>query len=711
MAEPAATGLSRRHFLELTAAGLVVTIVGPPAFAQQRPARPARGSFAARFLLGDDGTITAFTSKVEVGQGSRTQISAAVAEELGVPIDRVQLVMADTALVPNDGGTFGSLTTSRTIPVVRRSAAAAREVLRELAARRLGVDPDALSLEQGEWLHAASNRRVSYTELSKSRELVEAFAAEVPDDMSLKKVADWQVLGAPMGRSGGRAVVTGEHRFPSDIKRPDMLYAAVLRQPSLGARLLDVELGETTSDGARAVRDGDLVAAIAPTSFAARRRLAELETSARWEEATDHPSSSRLAEVLRSRAASGEGRRARDVSEGDVEAALETADRVFRATYETAYLQHAPLEPRAAVAEWVGDQLTVWTGTQRPFGVRRELAQHFGVDDETIRVIVPDPGGAFGGKHTGECAVEAARIARVVGKPVSLRWSREEEMAWAYFRPAAVIDLAAAVGADGRLTAWEMVNLNSGASALISPYTVPNSHHRYEPADSPLRVGSYRVLAATANTFARESFFDELASAYDEDPLALRLKHLEDERLAYVLREAGMIFEWSKRRAAGREDGRGIGIACGTEKRSYAAACAEVRVDRAANRIHVERIVQTYECGAIQNPKGLRSQVEGCVVMALGGALRERIDFDDGKVRPRRLTDYPVPRFSDLPELEVVLVDRRDLDSIGAGETPMVAIAPAVANAVFDATGIRLRSLPLEEALRKSPGAAADSSA
>jgi isoquinoline 1-oxidoreductase len=376
---------------------------------------------------------------------------------------------------------------------------------------------------------------------------------------------------------------------------------------------------------------------------------------------------------------------------GSTSAALEAARHRHESTYTVAYIAHVPLEPRAAVAEWTDGRLTVWTGTQRPFGVRSELAEAFHLPEEKVRVIVPDTGSGYGGKHTGECAIEAARLAKAAGRPVKLVWTREEEFRWAYFRPAGVIDVRSGLDGDGRLVAWEMHNYNSGAAALRTPYEAPNQHIEFHSADSPLRQGSYRGLAATANHFARESHMDELAAALKADPLEFRLRNLKDARLRAVLEAAADRFGWGQAKS---EPPRGHGIAGGVEKGGYVATCAEIRVDGDGN-VRVVRLVAAFECGAIVNPDHLRNQVEGSLVMGLGGALFEAVEFDEGQIVNPRLSLYRVPRFSDTPELDVVLLDRKDLASAGAGETPLVAVAPAVAGAIFAATGTRVRSLPL----------------
>ena len=316
----------------------------------------------------------------------------------------------------------------------------------------------------------------------------------------------------------------------------------------------------------------------------------------------------------------------------------------------------------------------------------------FRIGEDKVRVIVPDTGSGYGGKHTNAAATEAARLAKTAEKPVKLVWTREEEFTWAYFRPAGVIDIASAVRADGTISAWEFHNYNSGGSALRSPYDVPGQRAESHNARAPLKQGSYRGLASTANVFAREMHMDELARAVKLDPLEFRLRNLKDARLRAVLEAAAKAFGWGQAKPA---EGRGFGLACGTEKGSYVATCAEVAADRTTGSLKVVRVVVAFECGAIVNPGQLRNQVEGATVMGLGGALFEAIDFADGKIANPRFSEYRVPRFADAPSIEVVLLDRKDLPSAGAGETPIVGIAPAIGNAICDVTGLRLNSLPM----------------
>ena len=520
--------------------------------------------------------------------------------------------------------------------------------------------------------------------------------------MSVARVENWRILGTPVARVGARDVVTGAHRHPSDIVLPGMLRGVVLRGPFPGATLASVDLEAAKSvDGIASVRDGDFVGFAARTSAAARSARDAVAATAKWE-VPSVPSSDELYDHLASHAREGEGRRGGPRVKGAPDEAFAKAANVQRARYRVAYVQHAPLEPRAAVAQWSEDDLTVWTGTQQPERVRAALAETFRIPRERIRVIVPDTGGGFGGKHSGEAAIEAARLARAAGKPVSVRWSREEEFTFAYFRPAGVVDLAGALDDAGKLVAWEQINVNSGASALEMPYDVPHARTAFRESDAPLRQGSYRALAATANVFARESFLDELALAAGTDPLSFHMEHLSDERLGAVLETVAERYEQLRDSNGANGDGllRGAGIACGTEKGSFVAACVEVEVDRAAGRYRVVQILEAFECGAILNPRNLEAQVQGCIIQGLG-ALKEEVRFAEGHMLNPRFSAYPVPRQTDVPKIEVLLLDRRDLPSAGAGETPIVAVAPAIANALHAACGARIRALPLrDETLR-----------
>jgi len=690
--------LSRRGFVQVLGAGLVLSVAVPSVLGQRAPRGDRSIQLAQRLHLGTDGVITVLTSKVEAGQGSRTQLTQAAAEELHVPVDRVRLIMADTQLTPDDGGTAGSRTTPDAVPAVRRGCAAARQLLIDTAAAAFSVEAGQLSVRDGSVEGLGSGRTFTYASLAADK-YAEALRRDVAPGVALAEVKQWHVLGSPVTRVNGEEIVKGAHRYPSDIQRPGMLYGKALRPPAHGAQLNEVDLAAARAlPGVTAVRDGDFAGVAASTSFAAAEACEVLGKSAQWKEAASQVSSEDLYQHLRAHASE----RSRPDRRGTPEEALKTAGKVLRATYQIAYIQHAPMEPRAAVAEWNGDDLTVWTGTQQPSRVREDLARSFRVGREHVRVIVPDTGGGFGGKHSGEAAVEAARLALAAKKPVCVRWTREDEFTWAYFRPAGVIDVAGGLDAQGGLVAWEHVNFNSGASAIGTPYQVANTSTEFKSCEQPLRSGSYRALASTANTFARESFMDELAAAAGADPLEFRLRHLKNERLRGVLLAAVEKFRWREQwKPQSNRQSSGLGLACGTEKGSYVACCVRLDVDAAAGTFKVRTVVEAFECGAIQNPANLHAQMRGAIVQGLGGALTEEMRFKDGRMMNAKFSKYRVPRMRDVPEIETVQVNRPDLPSVGAGETPIIGIAPAIANALHHAVQVRIRTMPIRnEAFR-----------
>jgi isoquinoline 1-oxidoreductase len=691
-AAPYRFDLDRREFFRFLGGGiLVVSLLKPAAIAQESGGAGRRSDSLPKEIdawlhIGDNAKITVYSGKAEMGQNIRTSLSQAVAEELHVPIANVEMVMGDTQLTPFDMGTFGSRTTPTMNLQLRKVAAAAREMLIGLAAAQWQIDRQHLIAADGRITDPANNRAVEYAALTKGQQLTQAVTAETP----LISAARWKVAGQSALKVDGVDFVTGRHRYPSDQKLPDMLYGKVLRPPSFGATLASVDMQKAEQMGATTVRDGNFVGVAAASSELAAAAVAAIH--AEWK-SEPQPSSKDLFDYLRKNEVAGED----PTGDGDrydvgaVDEALRSADHRMQQTYTVSYIAHVPLEPRAALAKWDGDNLTVWTGTQRPFGVRGQLSEAFRIPEDRVRVLMPDTGSGYGGKHTGETAIEAARLARAAKRPVKLVWTREEEFTWAYFRPAGVIDVTSGVRSDGTITAWEFHNYNSGSAGIRSYYEIPNQRIVFHATNSPLRQGSYRALAATANHFARESHMDEIAHAVKMDPLEFRLKNLKDERLRAVFEAAAKQFGWGRSKVAGQ----GFGMGGGYEKLGNIATFAEVEVDRNSGDVKVARVVSAFECGAIVNPDGLRNQIEGSNVQGLGGALFEAIEFDNGKILNGRMSQYRVPRFSDVPILETVLLDRKDIPSVGAGECPMIGLAPAIGNAIFDATGIRLRSLPL----------------
>jgi isoquinoline 1-oxidoreductase len=622
--------VNRRQWLQSLGAGAVIQIV-----VEGQPAVPP-----GRLRIEPDGSVTLFTGKVDMGQGSRTLLTQCVAEELGIDPAKVRLVMGDTAETPDDGGTYGSLTTPLAVPVVRAAAAAAREVP-SLAAK---------------------------TDLTLPRQ--------------------WRVLGSSLSSVNGRAIVSGSLKYSTDLKLPGMLAGKVIRPEAYDANLVSYDAGAAEQlAGVKVVRDGNLLAVVAPDDETAGRAAAMVR--AEWK-ARELTGSADVFEYFKKNStppvANFKTRYPPLFEKGSVNEALAKAAKRHQAEYTLAHIAHVPMEPRAAVASWDDKGLTVRCGSQVPFGVRKQLADAFGLDEREVRVIVPATGGGFGGKHGPEVAFEAAKLAKAAGKPVRVAWTREEEFVRSYCRPAGLIEVRSALD-GGRIAAWDFHNYNSGPASLLPPYSVPHYWCGFHRSPSALRQGAYRSLAAVANTFARETHVEELAALAGEDSVEFRLRNIDNARLREVIDRAGHAFGW------GKPGGGAAGMACNIEKDAHIALFAEI--EGAPPAVHVRRMVIAFDCGAVLNPDNLRNQITGALIMGVGGALLEQLRYDRTRVLNNRLSEYRVPRFSDAPRIEVILVDRREVTPAGAGESPITVVAPALGAAIHRATGRRLRALPL----------------
>lgn len=679
--------LDRRDFLKLCGGGLLVCMTPLPLQAFQREGGSYQHELpeqiSAWLHIAQDGHVTVYTGKVEIGQNIRTSLAQAVAEELRVPFDSISMVMGDTDLTPWDMGTFGSRTTPTMAPVLRKMGAAARQLLVETAARQWNIGPGALTASDGKVVDPKTGKSLTYGQITRGKKLTRT----VTGDVALTPATEWKIDGTSVPKVGGSDFVTGKHRFPSDIVRSGMLFGKVLRPSGFNATLISVNTANAAKiPGVQVVRDGDFIGVAASDLWTAEQAIHAID--AKWN-VPPQISNAQLFEYIHTHPDPDEGPERQ--SSGSVASGMAEADVKLERQYSVQYIAHAPLEPRAAVAEWNQGKLTVWTGTQRPFAVRDELVQAFQLPFMQVRVIQPDMGSAYGGKHTGECAVEAARLAKGAGKPVKLVWTREEEFTWAYFRPAGVFEIRSGARRDGTLLAWEHITWNAGSSGIETPYSVANWATDSRATKHPLRQGAYRGIAATANNFARECHMDEMAHALKMDPLQFRLKNLNNPRLRAVYLAAADRFGWGKSKPA---NGTGIGIAGGLVKGGHVATCVEVEI-AAGKEPRIRRAVQAWECGAIVNPDGLRNQIEGALIQAMGGALFEAIEFSNGRILNPHFSQYRVPRFSDIPPIDIILIDRKDLPSAGAGEIGIIGLAPAVSNAIFSATGKRLRNLPM----------------
>ena len=643
-------------------------------------------------LVRPDGRVTAFAGKVEYGQNIRTGFAIEVADELRVPVSAVDVVLGDTDLTPWDMGTFGSQSTARVGLHLRMAAATAREAILELAARRLDLPKDDITIRDG---RVASNadpgRTFTYAELLAGQEI----EREIDEEAPLNEARDFTVIGSDVLRIDAEARVTGRAVYSQDVLRPNMLFARILRAPSFGATLAeaDVAAAERMPGVFRVVRDSDLIAVLAEDDESAERALSVVQAT--WQggpqgSSVDIPRI--LAETKRDPLPVQQA--------GDVEAAFRNADQIFEATYYGPHIATLPMEPRAAVAEWEGDKLTVWAGTQRPFGIRTELSGFFRIPESDVRVISMEIGGGFGTKSWFPTGTEAARLARIAGRPVRVAYTRQEDATEGNFRPAALIEIKSAFRADGKITAWQFEGVHAGPIGFIAqreagtPYAIENVDVTVYCAETLVRVGSYRSLGAALNNFARESHMDEIAAHLGLDPFELRMRNLTNARYRRALEAAATHFGYE----TGAPPQRGIGIAVGEDVGSYVATCVELAVE--GRDVRVRRVVTAIDCGLVVNPEGVRNQVEGSTMMGLGGALYEAIEIGDGVVLNTSLSRYQVPRITDTPEIEVILVGDPSDPSTGAGEPGLVTVAPAIANAVFNATGQRIRELPLKRQLR-----------
>ncbi len=671
---------------------------GPPE--PQSYARAAYGNTAPQpepsrwLVVRADGSAVAYAGKVEYGQGIRTGLAIEVAEELRLPLDAVTVVLSDTDLVPWDMGTFGSQSTARVGLQLRKAAATARQALLELAADRLDLPAAELVASDGRIASRAdASHAVSYAELLAGKML----SRDIVDDVALTPPSEFKLFGTKQTRVDAEARVTGRAVYTQDIRLDGMLFASVLRRPTTAAKLVSVDtsLAERMPGVERVLQDGHLVAVLGDTDEHAAAAAQLLQPA--WNEPADLPSHLDLPQLLVDTAREPYvTQQAGDLGEG-----FRAADHVLEATYFLPYVSNAPMEPRAAVAHWDGDRVTVWAGTQRPFGIRAEVAQRLEIDESQVRIITPEVGGGFGSKSPYPIAVEAARLARIAGRPVRIAFTREEEMTQATVRPAAVITIKSGFMPDGKIVAWQYDIYHAGDRPFLgrrgseTPYDTPNVRVTAYMTDSPLAIGSYRSLGGALNHFAREVHVDEIAATLGIDPVELRLRNLTNPRFRRVLERAASQHGWN---AGARPAGAGSGIAIGLDVGSYAATA--VQLDVQGSEVRVQRVTAAIDCGLVINPDGVVNQVEGSIVMGMGTALYEAVEFRQGRVLTTSFNRYRVPRTSDAPAIETVIVGDDTTPSTGAGEPAIVPIAAAIANAVFDRTGIRLRELPLQRHLR-----------
>jgi len=692
------TRMDRREFVKLLGGGIVVVVnLGPLTLIDSRAAEELQRGYPedinAYLHIAEDGKVTLFSGKIEMGQGVMTSLTQMAAEDLRVSLDTIHIVMGDTDSCPWDMGTFGSLTTRMFGPAVRAAAARARLVLTDLAAERLGVSRASLTVENGVvYVKADRSRHVSYGELARGQEITHT----VDEEAVLRSVEEFTVMGTSPKRLDGYEKVTGAAQFAGDIRIPGMLYARLLRPPAHGATLRRVDTSAAERmPGVSVVNQDGLVAVLASDPETAERALRLVKAD--FDVPTPTVDTKSIFDHLVEAAAAANTTE----QEGDLEAGRSQCAQTFEVTYYNSYVAHAPIEPHTAVAEIRDGKATVWSSTQAPFSQQRTIGGAIGFDTEDVRVITPYVGGGFGGKVPGQQAVEAARLAKITGKPVQVAWTRAEEFFYDTFRPAAVVKVSSGIDGDGRIKLWDYQVYAAGSRGSDVFYDVPNRSVRVygewgRAADGmhPFAVGAWRAPGANTNRFAAEQQIDIMASAAGMDPLEFRLKNTTDARMLAVLRAAAEAYGWQPA-VAPRKSGRGRGLACGFDAETYVAHIADVSVDVETGTVKVDRVVCAQDMGIVVNPDGARMQMEGCIAMGLGYALGEEIRFQGGKILDSNFDTYKLARFSWMPRIDTVLVRNDGLAPKGGGEPAIINVGAVVANAIFDASGARIHRLPM----------------
>jgi isoquinoline 1-oxidoreductase len=615
-----------------------------------------------------------------------------------VDYDAVDIVMGDTDLCPWDAGTFGSLSIRHFGIFLREAAGEARGVLMQLAADQLKSPIDRLVTQNG-YVYDPSNpgRRISYGELTKGN-IIEKHLKDVPP---LKPSSEYETMGKSFPRRDALEKVTGAAKFSGDIRLEGMLYAKILRPPAHGAKLVKADTDPAKNiDGIQIVKEGDFVAVLHEHPDVAEQGLAQIK--AQFDRPKTGVDDKTIFDHLLKSAPDPE-----IASQGgNLKTGEKLASTIIEETYFNSYVAHAPMEPHTAAADFDGKKLTVWASTQTPFRVKEFIAERLSLPADNVRVIAPYVGGAFGGKSASRQALEAARLAKHIGKPVQVAWSRAEEFFYDTFRPAAIVKIKSGLNSSGRIAFWDYNVYYAGMRGSKQFYEIPHHkevvHGRWRGRAGryhPFGVGPWRAPANNTNVYARDLHLNLMASKAGADPLQFRLEHLKDKRMINVLKAAAKKFGWQ---ALKTPSGRGYGIACGIDAGTYVAFMAEVEVDRGSGNVAVKRVVCAQDMGVVVNPEGATTQMEGCITMGLGYAFTEEIHFKDGEIFDLNFDTYTLPKFSWLPKIETVILENPNLAPQGGGEPAIIGMGGVIATAIYDAVGAAVFQLPMTPARVKA---------
>ena len=723
------SSVSRRSVLKASGL-LVVAFSFAPRFtfaSASGAAKPVAPDLVDSYLaIGADGRITVYSGKVDLGTGLCTALTQIVAEELDVPLGHVTLIQGDTLLTPDQGPSFGSLSIQNGGAQLRRAAATARRALLERAAVKFKTSASTLSIRDGV-IVGEDSRKLAFGSLVGGRVL----SLKLDQNAALKSPASFKLVGKPVRRLDIPDKVTGRFTFMQDFKRPGMLHGRVIRPPALGATLISYDESSisTIAGIVKIVRIENFLGVVAKSEWSAIKAARQL--SVKWSAWSGLPEQSRIWEHVR------QTKTVKDditSSQGDSQCALALAPRKLAATYDFAIHTHGSIGPSCAVAEFEDGKLTCWSASQATHNLRKQLAAMLGVADESVRCIYVDGAGCYGRNGHEDAAGDATLLARAAGQPVRVQWMRADEHGWDPKGPPTLLDMRAGLDAGGKISAWEselfIPNGIAGFVALVGadhaglnslgqlspggvindlaiPYAIPNVKTTAHRLDStPLRPAWIRSPGRMQNTFANECFLDEIAAAIGVDPLELRLQYLQDPRGQELLERLAALSNWRLRSKSDRRGevvtGRGLAYIKYELVRTYVGVVAEVQVNTQSGEITAKRFYIAHDCGQIINPDGLRNQIEGNVIQTVSRVLKEEVKFDRSMVTSLDWASYPILTFPEVPEVVMDLIDRPNEVPWGGGEPTAAAVPSAIANAVFDATGVRLRSVPFTPAKVKA---------
>jgi len=680
---------SRRRFIKNLSGGVVVVFcLGEMSFSSlfAQDGKPIEElDFNAYLRVKEDGRIDCFTGKIEMGQGIITSLAQVVAEELEVSIYDVDMIMGDTELCPYDAGTWGSLTTRFTDPVLRAAAAEAREVLLDLAAEHFGLNKTSLKIEEGVVSDKNdSSKKITYAELTKGKKIVRSLTKK-PD---IKKAKDFKLIGKPIKSLDAEAKVTGKAKYSGDILLPEMVHATIIRPEIFGSKKVKVDASKLSDfAGVQLVEKDDLVAVVHSDPEVSKRAAKSVQVT--WDAPVVKVNQETIFQYLEDTIQDNKVVE----KEGSLQAGKEVSTNYREATYQDGYKAHASIETHVATCYFEGDKVTIWASTQSPFGTRASVAKALEMPLEKVHIKQIFLGGGFGGKSNSQQSIEAASIAKLCGKPVQLVWSRKEEFMYDNFRTAAVVKVAGGADSKGKLKVWDFDIYCAGTRGTELFYAIPNKRIRsFNQADvHPFGTGAWRAPGNNTTTFARESHIDVVSHAAGIDPLDFRLNNLENKDMIETLKLAAKTFGYDKE----KKPGVGYGIALGQDAGTLVAMIAEVFVDKETGVVQPIRVVCTQDMGQVVNPHGATLQTEGGITMGIGYALYEEIEFNGGEMETTNFNRYEITRFSKTPKIECVFIDKMDAKPQGGGEPAIICVGAAIANAVFDACGARVNRMPV----------------